>query len=136
METTLERSPAFAGTAGPQRRVAFPRAVALYGGRPECGDAGGREHASVQLAPLRDEPWDGTPVCEASGNESYRLVQRHRDDGGALRGAGAWIYLGGLRFDGEHVGLDGGLCGPIRDAFPGADSGGESRVGKALAVSG
>ncbi len=48
----------------------------------------------------------------------------------------AGIRVGGVRVDGQHVGLDGGLRGARRTAQPGADSRGKDCVGQAVAGDG
>ena len=60
------------------------------------------------------------PLCQASGNESHRLVQgRWHDRRRNLRPPG-WIPLGGLRFHRQHFGVHGRLCRARRHAQPGA----------------
>jgi threonine synthase len=79
---------------------------------------------------------DRSDLRQASGDESDRLLQRYRDDIGAERGQGAWLRVGGLRFDGQHLRGDGGLCGAGGTEVAGADSAGQDCVGQAGAVDG
>ena len=74
------------------------------------------QYSGLRTAAVRPNCWYRPAFCQASGNESDRIVQRHGyDSGGVVRAAGR-ISLGSLRFDGKYLRVDGSLCGTRRPA--------------------
>ncbi len=124
------------GGAGPIGSVALPRAVADSGQLWQCGFAARGQYAALSSAARGKGAGNRSALCQAPGHESDGLVQRHGHDRGAERGARAGIRVGGVRVDGEHFGVDGGLCGARRAAQPGADSRRQDCVGQAVAGDG
>ena len=92
-----------------------------------------RQYTDLRIAAVRAHHWDAAPVRQASGDESDRIIQRHRDDGGGHFCAASRISLGRLRLDRQHVCVHGRLCSPRRHAQPGAGSGRKDFLEQALA---
>ncbi len=132
----VARAALLARSAGSVGRVALPRAAADSGKFWQRGLAARGQCAAVSPAAGGKGIGDRSAICQAPGDESVGLVQRHGHDGGAERRARARIHVGSVRVDGEHVGIDGGVCGACGNAQPGVDSGGKDCVGQAVAGDG
>ena len=61
----------------------------------------------------------GAALRQTSGHEPNRLVQRHGYDGCTFAGPRAGLPMGGLCFDRQYLGLDGGLRLPRPHEQPG-----------------
>ena len=115
-KSPLARAQNVASRSGHQRCLALSRNAAGAGRLGVTDHAARREHSTIRPAALRPISRSRAVASQAPRDEPDRVVQRHGHDGRDFLRPPKQIPLGSLRVDGEHVGLDGGVCGAGRDA--------------------
>ena len=117
-------------------RLALSRPPADPQASRQRGHPARRQHAALRPAARRQVARRRLDPGQAPGHEPYRLVQRYRHDRRAFSRRRAWLRVGRVRFDRQHLGRHGSLRGARRPALDRLYSRGQNRVGQAFAIHG